>query len=54
MDQRVSGRSAFSGPLSDHIPGLHGADFSWALGMVAGALAYWLLAARSVRAEVTG
>jgi purine-cytosine permease-like protein len=42
---------AYIGPLSSHVPGLHGADFSWALGICVGALVYWLLAARSVRAE---
>jgi nucleobase:cation symporter-1, NCS1 family len=48
---------AYTGPLSNHFPGLHGGDFSWVLGIVVGALVYWLLAARSVRqesAQVTG
>jgi purine-cytosine permease-like protein len=42
---------AYTGPISDHFPGLHGGDFSWALGIVVGALVYWALAARSVRRE---
>ncbi len=42
---------SYTGPLSNHFPGLHGGDFSWALGIVVGALVYWLLGARSVRQE---
>jgi nucleobase:cation symporter-1, NCS1 family len=42
---------AYTSPLTSHFPGLQGGDFSWALGIVVGALAYWLLARRSVRAE---
>jgi nucleobase:cation symporter-1, NCS1 family len=42
---------AYTGPLSNHFPGLHGGDFSWVLGIVVGALVYWLLAARSVQQE---
>jgi NCS1 family nucleobase:cation symporter-1 len=48
---------AYVGPLSHHFPGLAGGDFSWAIGIVVGALVYWLLAGRSVRQEagqVTG
>jgi len=48
---------SYTGPLSNHFPGLHGGDFSWAIGIVVGALVYWLLAGRSVRqeaAQVTG
>jgi predicted MFS family arabinose efflux permease len=48
---------SYTGPLSNHFPGLHGGDFSWALGIIVGALVYWLLAGRSVRREagqVTG
>ena len=48
---------SYTGPLSNHFPGLHGGDFSWAIGIVVGALVYWLLAGRSVRQEagqVTG
>jgi nucleobase:cation symporter-1, NCS1 family len=42
---------AYEGPLSNHFPGLHGGDFSWAIGLVVGALVYWVLAARNVRQE---
>jgi len=42
---------AFTGPISNHFPGLVGGDFSWALGIIVGALVYWLLASRSVEAE---
>jgi nucleobase:cation symporter-1, NCS1 family len=42
---------AYTGPISNHFPGLAGGDFSWALGIVVGALLYWLLAARSVPKE---
>jgi nucleobase:cation symporter-1, NCS1 family len=49
---------SYTGPLSNHFPGLHGGDFSWAIGIVVGALVYWVLAARSVgreaAAQVTG
>jgi purine-cytosine permease-like protein len=44
-------KPAYTGPLSNHFPGLHGGDFSWAIGIVVGALAYWALAGRSVRKE---
>ncbi len=44
---------AYTGPLSNHFPGLHGGDFSWAIGIVVGALLYWLLAGRSVPKEAT-
>jgi cytosine/uracil/thiamine/allantoin permease len=37
--------------FANHFPGLVGSDFSWALGMVVGAGAYWLLARRGVRRE---
>jgi hypothetical protein len=43
--------SRMTGPISNHLPGLAGSDFSWALGInrqLAGLLA---LAARSVRKE---
>ena len=30
---------------------LQGGDFSWAIGIVVGALVYWALAGRSVRRE---
>jgi nucleobase:cation symporter-1, NCS1 family len=42
---------SYTGPISNHFPGLAGGDFSWALGIVVGALVYWLLAGRSVAAE---
>jgi purine-cytosine permease-like protein len=42
---------AFTGWLSDHFPGLHGGDLSWAIGIVVGALVYLLLAGRTVRQE---
>ena len=42
---------AYVGPISNHFPGLAGGDFSWAIGIVVGALVYWALAARSVRQE---
>jgi NCS1 family nucleobase:cation symporter-1 len=48
---------SYTGPLSNHFPGLAGGDFSWLIGIVVGALVYWLLAGRSVRQEagqVTG
>jgi NCS1 family nucleobase:cation symporter-1 len=44
---------AYTGPISNHFPGLAGGDFSWAIGIVVGALVYWVLAARSVRREAT-
>jgi len=42
---------SYIGPISNHFPGLSGGDFSWALGMVVGALLYWLLARRGVKRE---
>jgi nucleobase:cation symporter-1, NCS1 family len=42
---------AYTGPISNHFPGLIGGDFSWALGIVVGALVYWLLARRGPRRE---
>ncbi len=44
---------AYVGPLSNHFPGLHGGDFSWAIGIVVGGVVYWALAARNVRREAT-
>jgi nucleobase:cation symporter-1, NCS1 family len=44
---------AYEGPLSNHFPGLEGGDLSWAIGIVVGAGVYWLLAARSVKAEAS-
>ncbi len=42
---------AYTGPISNHFPGLAGGDFSWAIGIVVGAALYWLLAGRSVSRE---
>ena len=42
---------AYTGPISNHFPGLAGGDFSWAIGIVVGAGIYWALAARGVRRE---
>ena len=42
---------SYTGPISNHFPGLHGGDFSWALGIVVGACVYWALAGRRVRQE---
>jgi NCS1 family nucleobase:cation symporter-1 len=42
---------SYVGPLSNHFPGLHGGDLSWAIGVAVGAMLYWLLAARGVRRE---
>jgi NCS1 family nucleobase:cation symporter-1 len=39
----------YVGPISSR---LGGSDFSWGLGMIVGALVYWLLASRSVPKEV--
>jgi nucleobase:cation symporter-1, NCS1 family len=47
----ATGYPAYTGPISNHFPGLAGGDFSWAIGIVVGALLYWLLAARGVRRE---
>jgi cytosine/uracil/thiamine/allantoin permease len=43
---------SYIGPISDHFPGLQGGDLSWAIGMVVGGGAYYLLARRGVRQEV--
>jgi len=42
---------SYTGPISNHFPGLHGGDFSWALGIVVGAGVYWALAGRGVPRE---
>jgi nucleobase:cation symporter-1, NCS1 family len=42
---------SYTGPISNHFPGLAGGDFSWVLGIVVSSLVYWALAARSVRKE---
>jgi nucleobase:cation symporter-1, NCS1 family len=44
---------AYTGPISNHFPGLAGGDFSWAIGIVVASLLYWALAARGVRREAT-
>ena len=41
----------YTGPISNHVPGLVGGDFSWAIGIIVGALVYWALGARGVRRE---
>jgi nucleobase:cation symporter-1, NCS1 family len=42
---------SYVGPISDHFPGLHGSDFSWAIGIVVASITYYLLAGRGVRRE---
>ncbi len=42
---------AYTGPISNHFPGLQGGDFSWAIGIVVASLVYLLLGARGVRRE---
>jgi nucleobase:cation symporter-1, NCS1 family len=42
---------SYTGPISNHFPGLAGGDFSWALGIIVSSLVYWGLAARGVRKE---
>jgi hypothetical protein len=42
---------SYTGPLSNHFPGLAGGDFSWALGIIVSSLVYWALGARGVRRE---
>jgi NCS1 family nucleobase:cation symporter-1 len=44
---------AYTGPISNHFPGLAGGDFSWAIGIVVASVLYWALAARGVRREAT-
>jgi cytosine/uracil/thiamine/allantoin permease len=44
-------KPSYVGLLSNHFPGLNGGDFSWAIGIVVGALLYWALGARGVRRE---
>ncbi len=43
---------SYIGPISKNFPGLPDGDFSWAIGIVVGALVYWVLAGRSVPREV--
>jgi hypothetical protein len=42
---------SYTGPISNHFPGLAGGDFSWALGIIVSSLVYWPLAVRGVRKE---
>jgi nucleobase:cation symporter-1, NCS1 family len=42
---------SYTGPISNHFPGLVGGDFSWALGIIVSSLVYGGLAARGVRKE---
>jgi nucleobase:cation symporter-1, NCS1 family len=42
---------AYTGPISNHFPGMAGSDFSWAMGIVVSSLVYWALASRHVRKE---
>jgi NCS1 family nucleobase:cation symporter-1 len=42
---------SYTGPISNHFPGLAGSDFSWALGIIVSSLVYWALAARGVGRE---
>src|SRR6516225_6799989 len=44
-------KPSYVGLLSNHFPGLAGGDFSWAIGIIVGALVYWVLGARGVRRE---
>ena len=44
---------AYVGPISNHFPGLQGGDLSWAIGIVVGGGAYYLLARRGVAHELT-
>jgi len=43
---------AYTGPISNHFPGLQGGDLSWAIGIVVGGGVYYLLARRGVKKEV--
>ena len=43
---------SYIGPISNHFPGLQGGDLSWAIGIVVGGGAYYLLARPGVRREV--
>jgi NCS1 family nucleobase:cation symporter-1 len=43
--------SPYVGPLASRVGGSFGSDFSVFLGLIVGGAVYWLLAARSVRAE---
>jgi nucleobase:cation symporter-1, NCS1 family len=41
----------YVGPLASRVGGTYGSDFSVFLGLIVGGVVYWLLAARTVRAE---
>lgn len=43
---------SYVGPISNHLPGFHGGDIGWVLGILTGGLVYYLLCRRSVPAEV--
>ena len=51
VDQRGLRVPSYIGPISNHFPGLAGGDFSWAIGIMVGALLYWALGGRGVRRE---
>jgi hypothetical protein len=42
---------SYTGPISNHFPGLAGGDFSWVMGLVVSSLVYLALAGRAVRKE---
>jgi purine-cytosine permease-like protein len=44
---------SYVGPVSNHISGLQGSDFSWAVGILIGGGVYYLLARRGVRQEAS-
>jgi NCS1 family nucleobase:cation symporter-1 len=44
---------SYTGPISNHFPGLAGGDFSWAMGILVGALVYFVLGASGVRREAS-
>jgi purine-cytosine permease-like protein len=43
---------SYVGPVSSHLSGLQGSDFSWAVGILIGGGVYYLLARGSVRREL--
>jgi NCS1 family nucleobase:cation symporter-1 len=42
---------AYTGPLSNHFPGLIGGDLSWLIGVVVTSVLYWALAGRGLKRE---
>ncbi|HEX8009249.1 MAG TPA: cytosine permease [Trebonia sp.] len=42
---------SYTGPISNHFPGMAGSDLSWVMGIVVSSLVYWALGARGVRKE---